>query len=296
MSAIYESARPQVGVRKLRVLLVDDDQDDYLLFERQLERLKEFDVELTWANDYDDALRQMQSQSFDAHFVDFRLAHSSGLELVSRALDRHPGRSFVLLTAFGDENLAAECLRRGAVAFLSKADLDGEHLRHCIDACTSDHGRLAHIGSKVDTKLTDAVTGAYLLPTFMGAARKELEAESDSAQQQLLLRIEVDGDEPANAVLRNVADAIRSCLRRSDMFARCGKSAFCVLTQISSSWMARELAENLMIAIEDSTGASVRIGTAQSMSGRSTLDELMERALVAVAKTYRPGHSRLELD
>src|SRR5687767_11221709 len=74
MPAIKDVSPSQAAVRNLRVLLVDDDQEDSYLFETKIGKLNGYIVDLVWTNDYEDALRLMRHDEFDAHFVDFRLA------------------------------------------------------------------------------------------------------------------------------------------------------------------------------------------------------------------------------
>jgi diguanylate cyclase (GGDEF)-like protein len=295
MTAIKDVPPSQTAVRKLRVLLVDDDQEDSFLFETQIGKLRGYEIDLVWTNDYEDALRLVRTGEFDCHFVDFRLGRTSGMELLSRALEQNPDRAMILLTGYGDENVAAESLRRGAVAYLAKGDLDLEALQRCIGACTADRDRRARLAAKVDAKLIDETTGAYKLDTFMGAARKELDAEHASSLQQVVLCIEIDGGKVPDATLKQVADTIRSCLRRSDMLGRCGDQRFCVLTQAWDAWMALELAEQIRIAVEHNTKVTVSIGGARSRSESANVSELLKRAEAAKKQAQQAGQNRVEL-
>jgi diguanylate cyclase (GGDEF)-like protein len=294
MAALKDGAA-QAAARSLRVLLVDDDQEDSFLFENQISRLKEYKIDLVWTNDYEDALRRMRGEEFDCHFVDFRLGRGSGMELISRALEQNPDKSIVLLTGFGDENVQAESLRRGAVAYLSKAEMNAGRLQRCIRACTADRDRGARMSEALDPKLVDDVTGAYKLETFLGAARKELDAERSSALQQVVLSIEIDAGEVSRAELRQIAETIRQCLRRSDMLGRCGERSFCVLTQSWDSWMALELAEQIRIAVERNTEYTVTVGGARAPSEKADADELINRAEATRKAARKQGGNRVEL-
>jgi diguanylate cyclase (GGDEF)-like protein len=295
MTATKDMPPLPTAVRKLRILLVDDDQEDSFLFETHIGKLKGYDVDLVLTNDYEDALRLMRHEEFDCHFVDFRLARGSGMELIARALEQNPDKAIVLLTGYGDETVAAESLRRGAVAYLSKSELGAFQLERCLSACTADRGRRARLAAKVDTKLIDATTGAYKVETFLGAAGKELDAERASSLQQAVLHIEIDSAEVDDKTLKLVADTIQSCLRRSDMLGRCGKTSFCVLTQIWDGWMVQELAEQIRIAVEHNTSVTVSIGGARASSESANANELMKRAGLACKKAQQEGPNRVEL-
>jgi diguanylate cyclase (GGDEF)-like protein len=295
MTATKDMPPSQTAVTKLRVLLVDDDQEDSYLFETQIGKLRGYQIELVWTNDYEDALRLVRAGEFDCHFIDFRLGRTSGMELLSRALEQNPDRAMILMTGYGDENVAAESLRRGAVAYLPKGELGTESLERCVGACTADRDRRARLAAKVDARLIDATTGAYKLETFMGAARKELDAEHSSALQQVVLCIEIDAGKATDETLKQVADTIRSCLRRSDMLGRCGDKGFCVLTQTWDAWMALELAEQIRIAVEHNTKVTVSIGGARSRSESADVTELLRRAESAKKQAQQAGQNRVEL-
>ena len=66
------------------------------------------------------ALIEIQRAPFDLAFVDLRLAHENGLDLIPRLLAAHASLVIVMITAYADADTAAEAIERGAWDFLPK--------------------------------------------------------------------------------------------------------------------------------------------------------------------------------
>ena len=122
--------------QQLTVLLVDDDRD-------ALEELKDI-VELEgWnaiiADSVDMALEVLEWYPFigvvvtDVHFVDPSGDMSNGIQLVSRAQARFPGRDLNFIVLSGDPSALKSSVQIGAVDFLSKP-LDADALIAAITA------------------------------------------------------------------------------------------------------------------------------------------------------------------
>jgi DNA-binding NtrC family response regulator len=70
--------------------------------------------------DADGALRAMQSAGYDLLITDMRLPGMSGLELLAKVEELHPGTGTMLITAFPEIELAVKAMRHGAFDFLCK--------------------------------------------------------------------------------------------------------------------------------------------------------------------------------
>jgi two-component system, NtrC family, response regulator AtoC len=103
--------------RKTKILLVEDDAAMGSLVVRDLSR-RGFDVHHV-ANAAD-ALAAVEVERFGAIVSDVRLGGMTGLELCERLCARRPEVPVILITAFGDLELAIAALRAGAHDFLPK--------------------------------------------------------------------------------------------------------------------------------------------------------------------------------
>ena len=69
----------------LRILLVEDDEDDYLITSDLLADVSYVKTQLTWKDNITDALSVLETESFDVVLVDLRLGADSGLDLIQQA-------------------------------------------------------------------------------------------------------------------------------------------------------------------------------------------------------------------
>lgn len=155
--------------RPLRLLLIDDDEDDYLITRDLLREAKDIAFELQWQSDYAQALQAILCQAHDLYLVDYRLGIESGLELISQALKAGVNKPFILLTGQADARLDACAVELGAADYLAKGQFDCQQLvrsiRYAIDRC------------QATTRLTDSEARYRLLfesnPEPMWVSSKE---------------------------------------------------------------------------------------------------------------------------
>jgi PAS domain S-box-containing protein len=117
--------------KPIRVLLVDDDEDSYLLTRRHLSKITGHQLLLDWASSYDQGLQIIAENRHDVYLLDYRLGPHTGLELLKEALALGSKAPMILLTAENPE-VDAEAMKLGAADFLSKDKLDSSLLERSI--------------------------------------------------------------------------------------------------------------------------------------------------------------------
>jgi len=122
----------QPGTKPIRVLLVDDDPDDFLLTSEYLRDIHTLTFEIGWAKNFNEAVEQIASRCHDIYFFDFLLGSRTGLELLEESLRLRCEGPIVLLTGKGDQQIDREATRLGAADYLVKSELDAEKLERCI--------------------------------------------------------------------------------------------------------------------------------------------------------------------
>lgn len=126
-------------ISALRLLLIDDDEDDFLLTRDLLRQSSDLVFELDWQSDYAQALQEVMDQRHDLYLVDYRLGAESGLELISQALRAGVHKPFILLTGQGDARLDASAIELGAADYLAKGQFDGPQLIRSIRYACDRH-------------------------------------------------------------------------------------------------------------------------------------------------------------
>ncbi|WP_126148066.1 EAL domain-containing protein [Synechococcus elongatus] len=120
-----------------RLLLVDDDEDDFIITRDLLRDAQQAQIQLDWCSDFQEALATMGRQEHDVYLVDYRLGAESGLDLIDQAIQAGVSRPIILLTGQGNEQLDASAIELGAADYLVKGQLDCQQLlrsiRYAID-------------------------------------------------------------------------------------------------------------------------------------------------------------------
>jgi len=117
---------------KTRILVVEDDEDDFLIIQGCIRDIPEKDFIIDWCYKYDEALEQFRQRNYDIYFVDYLLGEKTGLELLRDVMLRGCEDPVVLLTGIGNRELDIEAMNVGAVDYLVKSDLNTEKLERCI--------------------------------------------------------------------------------------------------------------------------------------------------------------------
>jgi light-regulated signal transduction histidine kinase (bacteriophytochrome) len=121
------------------VLLVEDDEDDYLITRDLLSDVEGVAYEITWVNSYDKGLAEMKRNAHDIYLVDFRLAGSDGLELIREARAEHCSGPIILLTGQGDRQTDIKAMQAGASDFITKGRIDSSQLERSIRYAIEQH-------------------------------------------------------------------------------------------------------------------------------------------------------------
>jgi signal transduction histidine kinase len=116
----------------VRILLVDDDEDDYFLTRDLLSDIPDSEFMLDWLADPDVALEAICSQQYDMVLIDYRLGCTDGLSLLRSAIDRGGTAPMILLTGQGERAVDLGAMQAGAADFLEKGKLDAALLERTI--------------------------------------------------------------------------------------------------------------------------------------------------------------------
>jgi diguanylate cyclase (GGDEF)-like protein/PAS domain S-box-containing protein len=120
-----------------RLLLVDDDEDDFVITRDLLRGFHQGEICLDWCSDFQQGLEAISRQEHDLYLVDYRLGSDTGLELIHRAREAGVKLPIILLTGQGDAHLDAKAIELGADDYLVKGQFDSSQLlrsvRYSID-------------------------------------------------------------------------------------------------------------------------------------------------------------------
>ncbi|GHB77795.1 hybrid sensor histidine kinase/response regulator [Persicitalea jodogahamensis] len=118
--------------KSLHVLLVDDDEDDFILTSACFNELAGWSFKLEWCPTYEKAVDSLTHCKHDLYIFDYLLGSKSGIDLIKEAVSLNCQEPIILLTGKGDEKIAVESLRLGAADYLVKSDLDAPMLERSL--------------------------------------------------------------------------------------------------------------------------------------------------------------------
>lgn len=115
-----------------RILIVEDDEDDFLIIEACIKDIPNKEFRIDWCYDYDEALQRIGQARYDLYFVDYLLGEKTGLELLREAIAMGCEEPLVLLTGIGNRDLDIQAMTIGAVDYLVKSEINTEKLERSI--------------------------------------------------------------------------------------------------------------------------------------------------------------------
>ena len=116
----------------MRVLLVEDNQDDVVVMKRVLAGLGASDFALDAASSLAEGIAQLQRQPADIVLLDLSLPDSRGFETLTTLVARVPDVPVVVLTGLCDDATGVEAIRSGAQDYLVKGEFNGVFLMRVI--------------------------------------------------------------------------------------------------------------------------------------------------------------------
>jgi PAS domain S-box-containing protein len=152
---------PQIPIK---VLLIDDDEEDYIITRDLLSDMPGNHFTVDWAGSFEAGLNRLLLNQHDVCLVDYRLGPRSGIELLRAATERGCQAPVILLTGAGEHVVDVEAMQAGAADYLVKAQLRADALersiryamerRRAAAAAAAEQGRLASFGAEVGRVLT----------------------------------------------------------------------------------------------------------------------------------------------
>lgn len=143
----------------VRVLLVEDDEDDYLFTRDMLDRHGRVRFAVDWTPGYSDALAAIKHEHHDVYLIDYRLGERTGLELVREAFASRPFAPVIMLTGQATYEIDVEATALGATDYLVKQDLDPPGLERAIRYAIS-HAKTVSDLARSEERYTLAVRAA----------------------------------------------------------------------------------------------------------------------------------------
>lgn len=184
--------------RQWKILLVEDDEEDYLLSFDMLAESRGIKYHLDWAQDYDRGKQAILSAEYDAILMDYELGPRTGLELTREITSLGCKAPIILLTGRGNLELDMEAMQAGVTDYLSKNEATSASLertiRYAILQKQTEKALLAakeELETRVQERTSELMAKNIALEAEI-AERMRIEAELAEVQRRLIDRNEAD--------------------------------------------------------------------------------------------------------
>ena len=288
--------------RLIKVLLVEDDEDDYVLIRDLLSEVREQHFKLDWVATFEEALQIIEQQHHDVYLVDYRLGERNGLELLN-LIDRQYSVPVIILSGQGDRELDIAALRSGAADYLDKTYLHSSLLEHYIRASIERNRALNEL-QKSEQKYRELFERETLLREELSRSNTELQEFAYIASHDLqeplravsgyikLLQTEYISqlDSTAHEYVNLAVDGtrrMRGLIEDLLAYSRVGTSEQ-VFSEVDSQKVVQEVISNLPTLIEESGADIIYQDLPCITADRTQIVQLFQNLLINAIKFRRP--------
>ena len=142
-----------------RVLLVEDDEDDFILTSEYLHQLASHSFEIDWVTNPTKALEQLNLGKHDICLLDYQLGAYNGLTVLEKASENGCSTPIIMLTGQSDEALDQSALAAGAVDYLVKSEMTtarfARAIRYALARQEIENERLERINAETQNQSKD---------------------------------------------------------------------------------------------------------------------------------------------
>lgn len=310
----------------IKVLLVDDDEDDYQITKDMIEEIEEMEIDLEWVSSYDKAVEIIKENRHSIYLFDYRLGERDGLELLHYASEVGCQGPVILLTGQGDNEVDMQAMKSGAADYLVKGNMDSgllqRSIRHAIERKRAEEQILFLAYYDSLTNLPNRVLFNERLDTVLAINKRHKRLAA-------MLFLDIDnfkrindtlGHRIGDLLLKGVADRLvnSGCLRKSDSIsnstiykrgeifkttvARLGGDEFTILlSEIKSSQDAGKVANRIIDELakpfvfnNQELFITVSIGITIYPLDGGDIDSLLKNADIAMYKAKAQGKNNYQ--
>jgi signal transduction histidine kinase len=125
--------RPNAPIQNpIRLLLVEDDEDDYILVKKFLSEGSSLKYTLDWVDTYEEGLSALNQGNHEVCLLDYRLGGRNGLDFLQESQEGGSQVPIIILTGQGNQDIDLEAMRLGAADYLIKDQINSDQLARSI--------------------------------------------------------------------------------------------------------------------------------------------------------------------
>jgi len=256
------------------VLLIDDEQKQFLLIGYLLSEANYDDYRLTWCENLDDGLYHIEHYPCDVVLLDYHWGLTSK-DFMTRAQLVNGRIPIIVMTEGMERDVDRKAISEGASDYLIKDSINPEILERTIRYSIERKKNEQHLDHLAHY---DHLTDLPNRMLFLDRLNQAISLGDRSNDQFTLMYLDLNsfkavndnyGHETGDKLLQSFSRRLQSCIRRSDTVARIGGDEFTILLNNIGSTskiisLAKKLIENIQIpfhinGVEFSIGCSIGI-------------------------------------
>lgn len=117
---------------KVKVLLVDDDEDDAVIIKKLVNKIPQNPFVVEWCATFEKAKKLIIAQKHDIYLIDYRLGEKTGLDLLKVVRPAKRVEPFILLTGAGDREVEWRSMKLAAADYLVKGSFTSDMLARTL--------------------------------------------------------------------------------------------------------------------------------------------------------------------
>lgn len=121
-----------MSIHEFRILLIDDDEDDFINLRDLFEEIPRSKYKITWKSSYKEGLEALHTEAFDACLLDYRLGEHTGIDLLKEVQKLGLVCPIIFLTGHSDFDLDIQAMQVGASEYLIKGQLTAPLLERSL--------------------------------------------------------------------------------------------------------------------------------------------------------------------
>lgn len=119
-------------MKPIKILLIEDDEDDYIIISNSLLKVENTQYELQWVQSFSDAMEKIMNHTFDVCLLDFRLGINDGLKVLKNLRGKGFDAPIIMLTGKGSRHIDINAMKLGVDDYIEKDLLDSNLLERSI--------------------------------------------------------------------------------------------------------------------------------------------------------------------
>ncbi len=221
--------------RKISLLIVEDDIDDFYIVKELLQKDEHFDYEFFHTGKLESAIYLTTQRQVDVILLDLNIEDSEGLETLQKMIKTLPDTPIVVLTGLNEEQIGRTAIQNGATDYIPKAHATTYLLSRAITYGIDRNRLISEIKRQAEE---DCLTGLPNRSSLFKHLETLIEQAKRNDSKLAMAMLDLDGFKSVNdkyghlagdKLLVEVARRLKQALRKSDYVARLAGDEFILL-------------------------------------------------------------------